>query len=121
MVAVKVEAAADVPVIDTEVGERLHEGNREVETLDGPVTAQVSVTVPVKELPGVTVINEVSWLALMLPPLLSVKLVLQSVHGGGAQKSPHPVTIPAISGEAASKIRPNIPIFIAAPQTLSSC
>jgi hypothetical protein len=56
VVTVSVDVSAVVPVIDTEVEERLHVGlvglEREL------VTAQVSSTVPVKEFAGVTVIVE---------------------------------------------------------------
>src|ERR1035437_9181334 len=117
MVAVSVEDCADVLVIDTEVGDRPHEGYTELETPDGPVTAQVSVTVPVKELPGVTVIIDVNWLAEMLPPLPRVKLELVVVLGA-CQKSPQHVRKPDPS--AAANINPvQLPVFIAAPQIFS--
>jgi hypothetical protein len=58
VVTVRVDVSAEVPVIDTEVEERLHVGlvglDREL------VTAQVSDTVPVNEFAGVTVIVDVS-------------------------------------------------------------
>jgi hypothetical protein len=75
------------------------------------VSAQASATVPVKELPGVTVMVEVPvepGLTEMLPLLARVKLVLVLV--GASQKPAHPD-----SSGAASNINANFSIFIAAP------
>jgi hypothetical protein len=79
-----------------------------LEAPDGEVTAQLSVTVPVNELPGVTVMVEVPEepaLTVMLPLLVSVKSV------GACQKSLQPT----ISGAAASISLAHLPILIAAP------
>jgi hypothetical protein len=116
VVTVSVDVSADVPVIETDVGERLHPGavgfEREL------VTAQVSPTVPVNEFDGVTVIVEVP-LALGATVRLAgegerVKLVLLPPPGA-CQKSPQPVRKHARIGVAVSKIRAQLPIFITAP------
>jgi hypothetical protein len=80
------------------------------------VTAQVSATVPVNELDGVTVMVEVLPVVApgaseMLPLLESVKLLLPL---GASQNPEHP----ASSGAAASNRRAHFPIFIAAPLLL---
>jgi hypothetical protein len=110
--AVSVAVCAVVLLIVTEVGERLHVVG--LEAPDGEVvTAQVSVTVPVNEFVGVTVMVEVlvaPGLTVMLPLLVSVKLVLLPPLGA-CQKSPHP----ARSGAAASNSLAHCPSFIAAP------
>jgi hypothetical protein len=88
----------------------------ELETPDGAlVTAHVSETVPVNELPGVTVMVEVPLLpalvvSVMVALLVSVKLLALLVFGA-SQKSPQP----ARNGAAASNNRAHFPIFIAAP------
>jgi hypothetical protein len=109
--AVSVEVCADVLLKVSELGERLHVvGSVALEGV--VVTEQLSVTVPVKELPGVTVMVEVPvepGLTLMLPLLESVKLLL--LLPGACQKSPQPAT----SGAAASNNRAHFPIFIATP------
>jgi hypothetical protein len=83
------------------------------------VTAQVSVTVPVKELPGVTVIVEVPEvepvLMVMAPLLARVKLVLL-LPLGACQKSPQPATSAAAANNPAQ-----LPIFITAPLAQFSC
>jgi hypothetical protein len=110
--AVRVEVSAVVPLIVTEVGERLHVAALEAPV--GAVTAQVSETVPLNEFVGVTVMVAVSvepGLTVMLPLLERVKLAL--FPPGASQKSPQP----ARSGAAASNNRAHLPIFIAAPRT----
>jgi hypothetical protein len=97
-----------------EVGERAHVVA--LEAPEGAVTAQVSVTVPVNEIPGVTVITEVPvefWPTVVLLGLLESAKPLLLVLLGACQKSPHP----AKSGTAASNNRAHFPIFIAAPRS----
>jgi hypothetical protein len=90
----------------------------ELETPDGAlVTAQVSVTVPVNEFVGVTVIVDVPLLpalelTLMLALLESVKLLFPP---GACQKSPQPAKSIAAANNPAQR-----PIFIAAPFASSS-
>jgi hypothetical protein len=112
VVAVSVEVCAEVLLKVSELEERLHVvGSAALEGV--VVTAQLRVTVPVKELPGVTVMVEVPvepGLTLMLPLLESVKLLLL-VLPGACQKSPQPAT----SGAAASNNHDHFPIFIATP------
>jgi hypothetical protein len=83
------------------------------------VTAQVSATVPVNELPGVTVMVEVPdvepELMVMAPLLVSVKLVAL-LPLGACQKSPQPATSVAAANNPAQR-----PIFIAAPLAQFSC
>jgi hypothetical protein len=87
LVAVKVAVCAVVPLIDTDVGERLHvTGLVPLETL--VVTEQVRSTAPVNELSGVTVMAVVLPLVapavtVMLPPLEREKPELPA---GAAQK-----------------------------------
>jgi hypothetical protein len=83
--------------------------------LEGPVTAQVSVTLPVNELAGVTVMVEVlpvvpPGLRVMFPLLLREKSPLLAY--GFCQKFPQPASR---SGAAASTHLAHLPIFIAAP------
>jgi len=111
VVAVSVAVSADVLLISTESGERLHV----VGSLapDGAVTAHESVTVPVNEFDGVTVIVEVPvepGATEMLPLLLRVKLVLEPL--GFCQKSPHPAT-----STVAASSNVHFPIFIATPRS----
>jgi hypothetical protein len=118
VVAVSVEVCAVVLLKVSEDEEKSHVG---LVALEGAVvTAQVSVTVPVKELPGVTVIVEVPVvepeLMVMAPLLVSVKLVLL-LPLGACQKFPQP----ARSGVAASNNRANLTIIIAAPLAQLSC
>jgi hypothetical protein len=112
VVAVSVEVCAVALLKVSEDEARLHVG---LVALEGAVvTAQVSVTVPVNELPGVTVIVEVPEvepeLTVMAPLLVSAKLVAL-LPPGACQKFPQP----ASSGVAVSNNRANLPIFIAAP------
>jgi hypothetical protein len=116
VVTVSAEVTAVVLLIETEVGERLHVV--ELTTAVGAATAQVSVTVPVNELPGVTVMVEVPvalWPTVMLLGLLErVKLVLPPP--GACQKSPQPTRKPASTGAVASNNkRSHLPIFISTP------
>jgi hypothetical protein len=70
-VAVSVAVCGFVSVMETEVGERLHDVG--LAALAGPVTAHVRLTVPVKEFDGVTVMVEVPLelgATLILPLLL---------------------------------------------------
>jgi hypothetical protein len=109
VVAVSVELCADVLLKASEVEERLHVAALEAPV--GAVTAQLSETVPVNELPGVTVMVAVPvapWATVMLPLLLRVKLLLPP---GACQKSPQP----ANNGAAASNNRAHFPIFIPTP------
>jgi hypothetical protein len=108
--AVSVELCADVLLKASEVEERLHVAALEAPV--GAVTAQLSETVPVNELPGVTVMVAVPvapWATVMLPLLERAKLPLPP--SGACQKSPQP----AINGAAASNIHAHLPIFITAP------
>jgi hypothetical protein len=112
VLAVSVVDSVAVLLIVTEVGERAHVAGL-VALVGALVIEQDSVTVPVNELPGVTVIVELPvapGLTLMLPLFVRVKLVLL-VPPGASQKSPQP----ARSGAAASNTRAHFPIFIAAP------
>jgi hypothetical protein len=116
-VAVSVEGCAVALLKVSEVEERSHVG---LVALEGAVvTAQVSVTVPVKELPGVTVMVEVPVvepeLMVMAPLLVSVKLVLL-LPPGACQKSPQPDRSAAAANNPAQR-----PIFIVAPLAQFSC
>jgi hypothetical protein len=112
VLTVSVEVSAVVVLIVTELGERAQVAG--LVALEGVlVSAQVNVTVPVNELPGVTVMVELPvapGLTLMLPLFVKVKLVLL-LPPGASQKSPQP----ARSGAAASSNRAHFPILIAAP------
>jgi len=117
VVAVSVEVCAVALLKVSEDEEKSHVG---LLALEGAVvTAQVSATVPVKELPGVTVIVEVPVvepeLMVMAPLLVNVKLVLL-LPLGACQKSPQPAT-----SAAAANIPTQRPIFIAAPLAQFSC
>jgi hypothetical protein len=114
VVAVSVELCADVLLLkDSEVEER-----PQVAALVAPVgavTAHVSVTVPVNELPGVTVMVAVLPLVapgvtVMLPLLESEKLVVLLL--GACQKFPQPARSVAAANNPIQR-----PIFIAAPRT----
>ena len=111
MVTVSVEVSAVVLLIVTEDEERLHVAG--LVALDGVlVTAQVSVTVPVNEFDGVTVMVEVPvepGATVIEPLLLRAKLVLEL---GACQKFPQPLT----KGTAASNNHAHFPIFISAPR-----
>lgn len=91
VVAVSVDVTAAVPLMETDVGERLQVGTLVgFETL--VVTAQVSVTVPENEFDGVTLMTDVLPLVapavtVMLPALDRVKSLLPA---GAAQKFLHP-------------------------------
>jgi hypothetical protein len=111
VVAVSVEFCAVALLKDSELEERLHVAALEAPV--GAVTVQLSVTVPVNELPGVTVMVAVpveSWATVMLPLLERLKPVVVLVFGA-CQKSPQPAT----NGAAASNNHAHFPIFIAAP------
>jgi len=106
-----VEVCAVTLLKVSEDEEKLHVG---LVALEGAVvTAQVSATVPVNELPGVTVMVEVPEvepeLMVMAPLLVSEKLVLL-LPPGAWQKSPQPDRIAAAANNPAQR-----PIFIAAP------
>jgi hypothetical protein len=105
VVAVSVALCAVVPLIVTEVGERL-----QVAGLVAPegvvVIAHESATVPVNEFDGVTVMVDVLPVAapgakLIFPLLLNAKLLLPPP--GACQKSPQPTRKPARAGTPASK------------------
>jgi hypothetical protein len=112
VVAVSVEVCAVALLKVSELEERLHVVG--LVALEGEVViAQLSVTVPVNELDGVTVMVEVPLPAapevmVMLPLLERVKLLLPP---GACQKSPHPVR----SRTAAGNNNARFLIFIAAP------
>jgi hypothetical protein len=118
VVAVSVEVCADVLLLkDSELEERLHVVGLVAPV--GAVTVQLSATVPVNELPGVTVIVAVlsvvaPALTVMLPLLLRVKLVLL-LSLGACQKSPQPASSIAAANNPAQR-----PIFIAIPFAPSS-
>jgi hypothetical protein len=116
--AVSVAVSAVVPLMVTEVGDRL-----QVTGLVGLVrvvlTAQLKATEPVNELPGVTVMVAVLLLVApavtaMLPLLEREKLVVD-VLLGACQKSPQPARKTTRSGDAAIKYLARLPILIAAP------
>jgi hypothetical protein len=112
VLAVSVDVSAVVVLIATEVGERAHVAG--LVALEGVLVIEHdSVTVPVNELPGVTVMVDVPLalgLTFMLPLFVTVKLVLLLLPGA-CQKSPQP----ARSGAAASSNHAHFPILIAAP------
>lgn len=106
MATVSVAVCAEVLLIATDVGERLHVAG--LVALEGVVvTAQARLTVPVNEFVGVTVMVAVLPLVapgtkLMLPLLLSEKLVLPP--SGACQKSPHPASSRAAAGSNRTQI-----------------
>jgi hypothetical protein len=109
VVAVRVEVCAVVLLMVTEVGERLQVAGL-VAPVGELVTEQVRETVPVNELPGVTVTVDVPLApgtTVIFPLLERVKLVLL----GASQKPLHP----ASSGAAPNNTHAHFPIFIAAP------
>ncbi len=115
VVAVSVEFCAVALLLKvSELEERLHVVGLEAPV--GAVTAQVSVTVPVNELAGVTVMVEVP-----VAPALTVMLagLLERVKleppPGACQKSPQPASSSAAANNPAQR-----PIFIAAPYEPSS-
>jgi hypothetical protein len=117
VLAVSVVVCAVVLLNVSESEERLHVAG--LVALEGAlVIEQVSVTVPVNELPGVTVMVEAPLapgVTFMLPLFVRVKLVLLSLPGA-CQKSPQPTR----SGAAASSNRAHFPILIAAPLRMFS-
>jgi hypothetical protein len=112
VVAVSVELCADVLLLkDSEVEERPHVAALEAPV--GAVTAQDSVTVPVNELAGVTVMVAVlpvvaPGVTVMLPLLVRLKLPPPPL--GACQKSPQPARSVAAANNPAQR-----PIFISAP------
>jgi uncharacterized membrane protein len=113
-VIVGVCAAALLLVKLSEDEVKVHVGSVALVAPEGPlVTGQLNVTVPVKELPGVTAMVEVPlwpWATVMLVGLaVSVKLVALLVLGA-CQKSPQPATNAAAANNPAQD-----PILIAAP------
>jgi hypothetical protein len=113
---VSVDVCADVDEIDNEVEERLHVAG--LVALGGlVVTAQLRLTVPVKEFVGVTVIVAVALLPGLtekLPLLESVKLSL--VLFGFCQNPAHP----ARKGVIAHSSQAQCPTRIAAPNSVDS-
>ena len=108
VVAVSVEVSADVPLIKTEVEFKLQVGmlvGLEMEV----VTAQVSATVPVNELDGVTVIVEVPDSALPELTAMLALLVRAKLPVTGASQNP---LQPARDAAAISKIQAHFPILI---------
>ena len=137
VVAVSVDVTAAVPLMETDVGERLQVGTLVgFETL--VVIAQVSVTVPENEFDGVTLMTDVLPLVapavtVMLPALDRVKSLLPA---GAAQKFLHPekeLTARTLtprtqmqentirSGAARVRIRASSPRIITAPLKMRSC
>ena len=115
---VRVEFCA-VALLNAVSAEKLHVGSLELVAPAGTVpNAQLSVTDPVKELPGVTAIVEVP-----LEPWATVRVVGEAVREkpvvvvvlGACQKSPQPVRKQARIGVAARKIRAQLPILITTP------
>jgi hypothetical protein len=109
VVAVSVDVPGVVPLMVTEVGERLH--CVPLTAAVGEATVQDSVTVPLNEFEGVTVMVDVlpvvaAGLTEIFPLLVSVKLVLPP---GASQKSPQPARI----GAANSNSLAHFPIVIA--------
>jgi hypothetical protein len=115
--AVSVELCGVALLKVSELEERLQVAGLEAPV--GAVTAQLSVTVPVKVLTGVTVMVAVlpvvaPGLSVMLPLLDSVKLL--PFPPGASQKSPQP----ASSSAAAGNNRAHLLILIAAPFALAT-
>jgi hypothetical protein len=120
VVAVTVPVSAPVLLIVTEVEVSVHLGSVAFDS--EVVTAQLSVTVPVNELTGDTVIVAVSF---VVAPGATVRLAgdgesvkpaaAQLVQGGACQKLPQPDSKQASTGVAANRIRAQLPILIAAP------
>jgi len=115
---VKVEVCG-VALLNAVSEEKLHPGSLELVAPAGTVpNAQLSVTLPVNELPGVTAIAEVP-----LEPWTTERVVGEAVMEkpvvlevlGACQKSPHPVRKQAKTGAAANNNRVQLPILIAAP------
>jgi hypothetical protein len=137
VVAVSTAVSGVAPLMETEVGERLHVGVLTgFETL--VVTAQVSVTVPLNEFAGVTVMVEV--LPLVAPPVTVMLAELERAKSvlpvGAAQKFLHPerkpiarqliprtqtVEKPVRSGAAIVRSRASSLKFIAAPLMTPFC
>jgi hypothetical protein len=136
VIAVRVDVTAAVPLIETDVGERLQVGTLVgFETL--VVTAQLSVTVPENEFAGVTLMSDVlpvvaPAVTVMLPALERVKSLLPA---GAAQKFLHPERKPTArtlipkmqmqenpirSGAARLRSRASSPKIIAAPLMMRS-
>jgi hypothetical protein len=116
--AVSADVCGELALITTEAGERLQVVGL-VAPFGADVIAQVSATVPAKELDGVTVIVEVlplvaPGLSVMLPLLERVKLVLLL---GALQNPAHPV----MNGTATSSRRAQFPVFISEPLSWLSC
>jgi hypothetical protein len=120
--AVSVDVCAVALVNEIELGERLHDG-----VLDAAagevVIVQLSVTVPVNELPGVTVMVE---LPLVVPELMVMAALLERAKLllllplGACQKSPQPARTkterPANTAAVSTNCcRAEPPMFIAAP------
>ena len=121
VLAVKTDVCAVALVKVTEVGERL-----QVAGLMAPegalVTEQESVTVPLNELAGVTVMVEVLPLVApgateILPLALSVKLLPELL--GASQNPAHPTTKLTISGAAVKTKLLHLPALIASPRLTS--
>jgi hypothetical protein len=125
--AVSVVFCAAVVVNESEVGERLHVGG--LVAPEGEVVTQLSVTVPLNELPGVTAMveepGEPLAMAKLVGLLVRVKLVLLLPPPGACQKSPQPAKTqterPTSTDAASTHFRCAHPsIFIAAPLLSSS-
>ena len=118
--AVRIDVCAVELLKVTDAGERL-----QVVGLVAPegelVMEQVSVTVPVNELAGLTVILEVlpevaPGATEIFPLLVSVKLLLELLVGG-SQKPEQPATKLMMRAAAAGHITPlHFPALIASPQ-----
>jgi hypothetical protein len=93
VVAVRVAVPAVVLPIDREVGERLQPtGLTSLAMLS--VTAQVSVTVPVHEFSGVTVMVDVPGVPAVTAMLALLVRVISLLPAGAAQKFLHPERYP---------------------------
>jgi hypothetical protein len=118
VVAVRVEVSAVELLSETEVGDKLQVVG--LVGLDGSlVMEQARVTVPVKELPGVTVM--VAVLPLLAPgamerlPLLDMEKLVALVPLGFCQKSPQPARKTTRRGSAMTTLRVHPRSFITAP------
>lgn len=117
--AVSVEVAAVVPLMETEAGEKLHDGGL-VALVGELVTAHERATVPVNEFDGVTEMVVVlpaaaPGLTVMEPLFDNVKLVVVMLLGA-CQKSPHPASRPVANTATRSDANlAHLPSFIAAP------
>ena len=83
MVTVKVDGSAEVPVMSTEVGDRVQVAGLVAALV---VMVQVRATVPVKPLDGVTLIVDV--LPVVAPPATEIAPLLDRANPGAAAVQP---------------------------------